>query len=220
MNKSRTIMVAYIAFLIICLVTKPFYNFAMWPVIIVAITFTSSLLAVGDMAFFVASFYEGEIKFINEYHDNTIKEITAILKQVEQKRCKLKGMQESDTIKKCRQTYNEIEQGLNNFKENVRDMHLRGSENAKKVKICRGIGVIATTVGFLFFFCTLTFDALSSSMVEYQDYISLIGFILIMSVHFWNGVNMENRKEEELEVEKGRRMMKEMRYELTTKFPE
>lgn len=178
MNKpQKPLMLAYIVFLIICIVFYPVseildLNFSRWDNIIVAATIASYAFTLSTMPKLILR--------LENTHLSYIKEDSNILKKIQ---------------KKVNESFNETESS-NELIEEI-NSEIKTNDNdiekcEKAIKRCTKISFWLDTIGFIIFFCILTFDWLYSRFAKSQEIYTLCAFIIIMIVEYFETTKVAN----------------------------
>lgn len=186
MNKpQKPLMLAYIVFLIICIVFYPIsemldLNFSRWGNIIVAATIASYAFTLSTMPKLILR--------LENTHLSYIKEDSNILKKIQNK--------VNESFNETESSNELIEEINSEIKTNDNDIE----KCEKAIKRCTKISFWLDTIGFIIFFCILTFDLLYSRFAKSQEIYTLCAFIIIMIVEYFETTKVANyeRKYKEL----------------------
>ena len=179
MKRNNLLMLSYIIFIFIALVVRWFWDFPLWPTLVVAIAVASALLTLAEFNQMYATeelalcdilidgsaeaihrglkMVEGQVTFLNKYKDyHSSSENDALQKRINYfKRSK-------ESALRC----------IDSFKKVQADM-----EKSKRLAvIAEKVASILTVLSFVSFFIILTFEPIASHLTKNQDVLTVLAF--------------------------------------------
>lgn len=196
MKKNNMFMLAYTIFIFVAFVIKLCWDFPMWAPIVTAITIASCIFSCADIADIVATEYGTDIKDFTPLVEDAKEKCKRIEKFYSRYDTQLARMKEHDDnmaevllegpeiIADTNKQLTEITNGLK-FKKNLSN-------------ICKWLTKPLVVIGFLSFFCTITFEPINELLVPVQDYLTVFAFgVMMLTQYFGNSI-----KEDHIELEK------------------
>lgn len=196
MKKNNMFMLAYTIFIFVAFVVKLCWDFPMWAPIVTAITIASSIFSCADIADVVATEYATDVKDFTPLVEDAMEKCKSIEKFYSKYDNQLARMKEHDdnmaevllegpaVIADTKKQLTEITNGLK-FKKVLSD-------------ICKWLTKPLVVIGFLSFFCTITFEPINEFLVPLQDYLSVFAFgIMMLTLYFGSSI-----KEDHIDLEK------------------
>ena len=96
MKKNNSFLIAYILFILICLVVKNYWDYPLWSTIVAAVTTASWLFSISDMFFSSQKMKQTTIDIYADYPEGSISEISRIKRALEIRRQQIKNAENSD----------------------------------------------------------------------------------------------------------------------------
>ena len=196
MKKNNMFMLAYTIFIFVAFIVKLSWDFPMWAPIVTAITIASCVFSCADIADVVATEYATDVKDFTPLVEDAKEKCKRIEKFYSKYDTQLARMKEHDdnmaevllegpdVIADTKKQLAEINNGLK-FKKVLSD-------------ICKWLAKPLVVIGFLSFFCTITFEPVNELLVPMQDYLSVFAFgVMMLTQYFGNSV-----KEDHIDLEK------------------
>ncbi len=211
MKRNNLFMIAYILFIFIAFGVKFFYAYPMWAPIVTAITISSCIFTCADIADVVAKEY-----------GNDVITFSPLIESAAEKCQKLDGYIKKNDILLTQSTENEIAtvllEGPETWGDTQRQIEKiqKGLEVKKKVSaFCKKAASPLVVLGFLAFFCTVTFESINMLLVPIQDYLSVFSFGVLMVTQFWGNWI----KDEHIELEKNYNEVNKILDEISSLLP-
>lgn len=196
MKRNNMFMLAYIIFIFISLVVRFFFDYEMWAPIISAITIASCMFAVSDIFCAVANIYSDDAKTFVPMLDGALQKVERIeatynTNEPDITRCKEMGSSLAGVLSEFPIMVDKTKRELNNIKKTV-------NRKMNVAKVCNSLVNPLTVIGFLSFFCTITFEPINNLMVSIQDLLTVFAFGIILVTQYFS--NYSKEQHEELEV--------------------
>lgn len=191
MKKNNMFMLAYTIFIFITFVVKLCWDFPMWAPIVTAITVASCVFSCADITNTVAVEYATDVK-----------DFTPLLED---------AMEKCKSIEKFYSKYDAQLIRMKEHNDNMAEILLEGPEviadakrqlieitNGLKVKkclsgVCKWLTNPLIVVGFLSFFCTITFEPVNELLVPIQDYLTVFAFgVMMLTQYFGNTIKEDH----------------------------
>lgn len=181
MKKHNLFLLSYTIFIFICLIVKCFWNYPLWGVIVAAITTASCILSCADITEVVATKYSKDVKDFEPLLDSAVDK--CVFYENFYSRHKTSLEQQKDNV-----IANVLLEGPEVLKDTKKQ--LVEIQNGLKLKkcvsgICKKVSGPLIVLGYLSFFCTVTFEPINSFLVPIQDYLTVFAFGILMLTQFW-----------------------------------
>ena len=188
MKRNDMFMLAYIIFMVIAVVTRIFFDYQMWKPLVAAITCSSWMFAVADHYLLVSNEVLKLTSKQKELMEYALKQYTKTATAIDNRIESLNNSRNKDSatssinneleylfktksnLSFCQNGYSKMEKTLNSII----------NKNKKHQQEAR----IYTVVGFLLFFCTITFEPISSFAIKIQDLLSVLAFTMILFTNY------------------------------------
>lgn len=180
MKRDNILLPAYIMFLIIALCVRVFIDYPMWKTIVIAATCSSWLLAMADSDYVDAKNILTAVHKELEFCDSTLQEARRFLKILEHMEdvppVDLTHFSEDDITSREDQIVllEKCEENFINRKAIAEKAIITAKQKVK-------ISTIFTGLGFVVFFCILTFETVAQIAIIYQDIFTVSAFIIILA---------------------------------------
>ena len=196
MKRNNLFMLSYIIFIFIAFIVKLFYNYPMWPPLVTAITVASCIFACADIVDVVAEEYGNDERSFTPLLDSALEKCDQLEAVFQNNAGKLQEYKEKGSC--LAEVLLEGPTQLDDVKKQLIEIS-NGIELKRTVSsCCNKMSKPLLIVGYLSFFCTVTFDTINSVLVPMQDYLTVFAFgLLLATQYFGNYV-----REEHVELEK------------------
>lgn len=196
MKKNNMFMLAYTIFIFVAFIVKLCWDFPMWAPIITAITIASCVFSCADIADVVATEYATDVRDFTPLVEDAMEKCKRIEKFYLKYDTQLARMKEHD---------DNMAEVLLEGPEVIADTKKQLSEitNGLKLKkvlsnICKWLANPLVVIGFLSFFCTITFEPVNKLLMPVQDYLTVFAFgVMMLTQYFGNSI-----KEDHIDLEK------------------
>lgn len=193
MKRNNMFMLAYIIFIFISLVVRFFFDYEMWAPIISAITIASCMFAVSDIFYAAATTYSDDAKTFIPMLDGALQKIERIeatykTNESDITRCREMGSGLAGVLSEWPTMVNETKCELHNIKKTV-------NRKMTVAKVCNNLVNPLTVIGFLSFFCTITFEPINNLMVSIQDFLTVFAFGIILVTQYFSNYSKEQHNE-------------------------
>lgn len=211
MKKSNALMLSYIIFLLVSLLARIIFKWDGVGNIARAATIAGCFFAFSDLANWYCSYLN--------YYINSLREIMNYVTQTEKiiLDTTLYKIKESDdvvaSIASYRDKHENFEEFLGYFRETSIEENRHKEESQqrlaeleegkneiekhlKPVNVMKTIELVLITLGFIVFFMIIVFEKIDNILIAYQDFATIIAFIIIMLNYFLKDVIETNLKQE------------------------
>ena len=193
MKRNSMFMLAYIIFIFISLIVRFFFDYELWAPIISAITIASCMFAVSDIFHTAATTYSDDAKTFIPMLDGALQKIERIeatykANELGISRCKEMGSGLAGVLSEWPTMVNKTKSELNNIKKTV-------NRKMTVAKVYNSLVNPLTVIGFLSFFCTITFEPINNLMVSVQDYLTVFAFGIILVTQYFSNCSKEQHEE-------------------------
>lgn len=203
LKKNNLFMLAYILFLTICICVRIFGEFPMWSTIVSAITISSWFFAIADSNSSDAT----ELRQINSiWLQYTDKEKTKANKILEHILAKKENFIKNDDEKNKQMTqeitslFDDVIRNMNKIKEYDEDVQKELESNEKKANRYGKTATVYTILGFLTFFCIMSFKTISDIATGMQDTATVSAFGIILCTQYRSELRREKNKIDEQKI--------------------
>jgi len=195
-KRNNMFMLSYTIFIFVAFVARLHWDFPMWAPIVTAITVASCIFSCADISNIVSVEYATDVKDFTPLLDGAMEKCKYIEEFYSKHHAKLVQLKERDE---------NMAEVLMEGPEIIADTRKQLTEicNGLKLKkimsaICRALTNSLVVIGFLSFFCTITFEPVNVWLVPIQDYLTVLAFgIMMLTQYFGNSV-----KESHFDLEK------------------
>jgi len=196
MKKNKMFILAYAIFIFVAFIVKLCWDFPMWSPIVTAITIASCIFSCADIADVVATEYASDVKDFTPLVEDAMEKCQHVEKFYSKYDTQLIYMKEHD---------DNMAEVLLEGPEVIADTKKQLTEinNGLKLKkvlssICKWLSNPLIVIGFLSFFCTITFEPVNKLLVPVQDYLTVFAFgVMMLTQYCGNSI-----KEDHIELEK------------------
>ena len=181
MKKHNLFLLSYTIFIFICLIVKYFWSYPLWGTIVAAIITASCILSCADITEVVATEYGKDVKDFEplldsaldkcNYYENFYSRHKTSLEQQKDNVIASILLEGPEVLKDTKNQLIEIQNGLN-LKKCISN-------------ICKKVNGPLIVLGYLSFFCTVTFEPINGFLVPIQDYLTVFAFGILMLTQFW-----------------------------------
>lgn len=195
MKRNDIFMLSYILFIFISLIVRCFCDYAMWAPTIAAITAASWIFSIADIFHTTAAAYLSDAETFTPLLDKAEKRIEHIegmhqANEAYMNKAKANGIELANVLSEGPILLSHTKQELTSIKSNVKKKHSIS-------KRCKSVATPFTMLGFLTFFCTITFETINHFLIPLQDYLTVFAFGVILLTQYVN--NQLREQHEELE---------------------
>ena len=210
MKKSNSLMLSYMIFLVIALLSKILLGWEGLDQIAMGATVAGCFFAFADLASWYVSnstliheAMEKDIISFKAYCDIRLQEFRTYNKEAKDTQKMVApyiGQHEnferlynlcSTRIEKAEQALKELEQTVDN---GINDMQAILKKDSLEISVFRVVDMVLITLGFVVFFSLITFDSIVSWLENYQSHATLIAFTVIMLNYFLRDIIDEKTK--------------------------
>lgn len=171
MKRKDIFILAYIAFIMLSVIIKQFYDYSMWNKIVVAVTAVSWMLSLSDSLLNMSTLSKETGQFLPIMEDQRQKAQKLATVSFENK-----GDEKWTSIEK---QYESI------IKKSIR--------LSKHEKPCVILSIVFAFISFVLFMCVLCFEPLYEKFYKDQDFLTVSSFGLILltqfAIEWWNDSN-------------------------------
>lgn len=172
MKRNNIFMLAYIAFVAVCLIVRIFWNYPMWDNIVIAITISSVFFAYADMFHIIAGSIETAKRLSLEQSNRMMGIVDNTMNHLRKLKANTDDDREKERLNESIDRYSEMRNKLNQ----VRKKYV----NLKIVNVCRNVENASLFIAFLFLLCALVFQSLTKKLISVQSYATVLAFLLIL----------------------------------------
>ena len=197
MKKHNLFLLSYTIFIFICLIVKCFWSYPLWGTIVAAITTASCILSCADITEVVSTEYGKDVKDFEPLLDSALDKCNYYEEFYSKHKASLE--QKKDNV--IANILLESPGVLEDTKKQLIEI-----QNGLKLKkcvsnICKKVSGPLIVLGYLSFFCTVTFEPINGFLVPIQDYLTVFAFGILMLTQFWGN----HVKEEHIALEQNYR---------------
>lgn len=192
MKRNNLFMVAYIIFIIICVIVRLFGEFPQWQVIVAAITTTSWIFSLADFNYTAANEIHVISKNNLEFSESNIENIQNMLNAIDTLLDESKDGSPEATEKTNH--YNCIKQSAVKCMEDYKKLKSDTKRYNLIANISAKIASVLTVVGFVAFFAIMSFDEFSKVFINRQDIMTVMAFVIILYTQYMSETSKEDRK--------------------------
>lgn len=196
MKRNNLFMLSYIIFIFIAFCVKLFCDYPMWPPLVTAITVASCIFACSDIVDVVAEEYGNDEKSFTPLLESALEKCEHLATVFHSNVGKLQDYKEKGSY--LAEVLLDGPTQLDAAKKQL--IEIRNGINVKRTvsSLCNKLSKPLLVVGYLSFFCTVTFETINGILVPMQDYLTVFAFgLLLTTQYFGNYV-----REEHVELEK------------------
>lgn len=191
MKRNNLFMLSYIIFIFIAFSIKLFCDYAMWPPLVTAITVASCIFACSDIVVVVAEEYGNDVKSFTPLLDSALEKCRHLETVFQSNTGKLQEYKETGSY--LAEVLLEGPAQLGAAKKQL--IEITNGINVKRMvsSCCNKLSKPLLVVGYLSFFCTVTFETINCILVPMQDYLTVFAFgLLLATQYFGNYVREEH----------------------------
>ena len=189
MKRNNLFMLSYIIFIFIAFFVKLFCDFPMWPPLVTAITIASCIFACSDIVDVVAEEYGNDEKSFTPLLDSALEKCVHLETVFQSNAGKLQDYKENGSY--LAEVLLEGPTQLDAVKKQLTE--ITNGINLKRTvsSCCNKVSKPLLIVGYLSFFCTVTFETINGILVPIQDYLTVFAFGLLLATQYFGNYARE-----------------------------
>lgn len=189
MKRNNVFLLSYMAFILLCLLVYANGGFERWGAVVSAVAISSAFISYADFFSVYSKAYattcSAAEQFIKEREKLICEDIQAVANMRQNINVlKSKGLDVAEEEQRNEQ----IGRMCNEMKEIVKDFSVKTAKKRIRQKSFKHRAEALMFFAFLSFLCILTFSTLSEFAKVAQDYISVLGFLIVLSSQYVSGI--------------------------------
>lgn len=189
MKRNNVFLLSYMAFILLCLLVYAYGGFERWGAVVSAVAISSAFISYADFFSVYSKAYSTTCsaaeQFIKEREKLICEDIQAVTNMRQNiNMLKSKGLDVAEEERRNEQ----ISRMCCEMREVIKDFSVKTAKKRKQQKNFKHRAEALMFFAFLSFLCILSFSTLAELVKAAQDYISVLGFLIVLSSQYVSGI--------------------------------